>query len=134
VDQQDVVVRVALVLAAITAHLRQGSLGACDAPCGPIVPNRGEAAPGAGAAAGRSDVVVAPSVGTSRAAASASATPRRGASSVKDRGGISPRVERRPQPHHEAMNPLMRLALAPPEPPPLHHVQRIGLQRDQEKH
>jgi hypothetical protein len=31
------------------------------------------------------------------------------------------------------MNPLMGLALAHPEPPPLHDLQGIGLQVDQEK-
>jgi hypothetical protein len=92
IDQQDVFDRVALFLAAITARLLKGILGACDAPFGPIVTKRGEADTGAGVAAGRSEVVDAPSVGTIRAAASASATPSRCASAVKDRVGASPSV------------------------------------------
>jgi hypothetical protein len=90
IDQQDVFDRVACFLAAITARLLSGILGARDAPFGPIVTERGESDDRAGAAAGGSDVVGAPSVGTTRAAASASATPRRCASSVKDRVGASP--------------------------------------------
>jgi hypothetical protein len=31
------------------------------------------------------------------------------------------------------MNPLMGFALAHPEQPPLHHLERVGLQVDQEK-
>jgi hypothetical protein len=94
VDQQDVFDRVALFLAAITARLLKGILGARDAPFGAIVPKRGEAAVGIGAAAGRSDVVGAPSAGATRAATSASATPRRCASSVTDRVGASPSARR----------------------------------------
>jgi hypothetical protein len=88
VDQQDVFDRVALFLAAITARLLSRILGALDAPFRPIVSKRGEA--GGGAAAGRADVGGDPSVGTTMAAASASATPRRCANSVTDRVGASP--------------------------------------------
>jgi hypothetical protein len=88
IDQQYVFYRVACFLATITARLLNRILGAPDAPFGPIVAKRGEV----GAAAGGSTVVGGPSVGTTRAAASASATPRRIASSVKDRVGASPRV------------------------------------------
>lgn len=63
-------------------------LGAPDAPFGAIMATRGEA----GAAAEESTVVGGPAVGTTRAAASASATPRRWANSGKDRVGASPRV------------------------------------------
>jgi hypothetical protein len=90
VDQQDVFYRMELFLAAITARLLSRILGALDAPFGPIVAKRGEAGAGTGAAAGRSDIGGDPSVGTTMAAASASATPRRLANSVKDRAGASP--------------------------------------------
>jgi hypothetical protein len=82
VDQQHVFDRVALFLAAITARLLSRILGALDAPFGAIMPKRGEG--DAGTAAARSIM----------AAASASATPRRSANSVKDRVGASPRPRR----------------------------------------
>ena len=90
IDQQDVFDRVALFLAAITARLLTWILGALDAPLGPVVPKRGEAGAEAGAAAGGPDVLGGSSVGTTSALASASVTPRRFASSVKDRVGASP--------------------------------------------
>src|SRR5215475_7564002 len=80
-DQQEVFDRVILFLAAITARLLNRILGAFDAPFGPIVAKRGEA--------GGDD---APSVGSIRASASASATPRRWPSSVMERAGASPSV------------------------------------------
>jgi len=79
VDQQHVFDRVVLFLAAITARLLSRILGALDAPFGAVVPKRGEA--GAGSF-----------VGSTRAAASASAIPRRMAKSVKERVGASPSV------------------------------------------
>jgi hypothetical protein len=79
INQQDVFDRVILFLAAITALLLSRILGAFDAPFGPIVAKRGEAG-----------VDDAPSVGSTRASASASATLRRLASSVTDRAGASP--------------------------------------------
>jgi hypothetical protein len=88
IDQQHVFDRVALFLAAITARLLSRILGALDAPFGSIMAKRGEAGTGT-AAVGRADGG-APSVGTTMAAASASATPRRWANSVKDRLGASP--------------------------------------------
>jgi len=90
IDQQHVFDRVALFLAAITARLLSRILGALDAPFGPIMAKRGEASAGAGAAAGRADVGADPSVGSTMAAALASATPRRFANSVTDRVGASP--------------------------------------------
>ena len=90
IDQQHVFDRVALFLAAITARLLNWILGALDAPLGPVVPKRGEAGAEAGAAAGGPDVLGGSSVGTTSALASASVTPRRFASSVKDRVGASP--------------------------------------------
>jgi hypothetical protein len=89
-DQQDVCDRVARFLAAITARLRNGSLGARAAPLGPLVPNRGEAGVETGAAAGGPDVLGSSSVGTTSALASAAVTPRRCASAVTDRVGASP--------------------------------------------
>jgi hypothetical protein len=90
VDQEHVFYRVVLFLAAITARLLSRILGALDAPFGPIVAKRGEAGSSAGAAAGRAAVGGNPAVGTTMAAASASATPRRVANAVKDRVGASP--------------------------------------------
>ena len=90
VDQQDVFDRVVLFLAAITARLLSRILGALDAPFGPIMAKRGETGAGAGAAAGRLADGGDPVVCTTRAAASASATPRRCANAVKDRVGASP--------------------------------------------
>ena len=86
IDQQHVFDRVALFLAAITPRLLSRILGAREAPLGPIVAKRGEVGADAGIAVGRS------AVGSSVAAASASATPRRWANSVTDRVGASPSV------------------------------------------
>ena len=91
IDQQDVFHGVALFLAAITARLLNRILGALDAPFGPIMAKRGETGTGT-AAVGRSDGGDDPSVGSTIAAAAASATPRRVANSVKDRVGASPSV------------------------------------------
>jgi len=91
IDQQHVFDCVALVLAAITARLLSRILGALDAPFGPIMAKRGETGTGT-AAVGRSDGGDDPSVGSTIAAAAASATPRRVANAVKDRVGASPSV------------------------------------------
>jgi hypothetical protein len=86
VDQQYVFHRVAFFLAAITACLLSRILGALDAPFGAIVAKWGEVSAGAGAAPGGST-----SVGdTTIAAALASATPMRWASSVNTRLRASP--------------------------------------------
>jgi hypothetical protein len=90
VDQQHVFHRMVFFLAAIIARLLSRSLGALDAPFGAIVANRGEAGTGTAVAVGRSDGGDAPSVGSTMAAASASATPRRVANAVTDRVGASP--------------------------------------------
>jgi hypothetical protein len=79
VDEQHVFHRMVFFLAAITARLLSRILGALDAPLGPVVPKRGEA--GAGSP-----------VGSTMAAAAASAIPRRLANPVKERVGASPRV------------------------------------------
>jgi hypothetical protein len=90
VDQEHVFYGVVFVLAAITPRLLSRILGALDAPFGPIVATRGAAGASAGAAAGRAAVGGDSAVGTTMAAASASATPRRVANSVQDRVGASP--------------------------------------------
>jgi hypothetical protein len=90
VDQEHVFDRVVLFLAAITARLLRRILGAFEAPFGPLMAKRGDAGGGAGPAAGRAHGGGDPAVGTTMAAASASATPRRVANSVKDRLGASP--------------------------------------------
>jgi hypothetical protein len=91
IDQQHVLDRVALFLAAITARLLSRILGALDAPLGPIVAERGEAGAGTGTVDG-SNIGDDSSVGATMAAASASATPRRWANAVNDRVGASPSV------------------------------------------
>jgi hypothetical protein len=85
---------VARVLPAITARLRSRILGALDAPCGAIMATRGETGAEVGATAGGALGVSRSAVGTTMAAVSASATPRRWPSAVKDRVGASPRVRR----------------------------------------
>ena len=118
----------AFFLAAITARLLSRILGALDAPFGAIMAKRGEAGTGTAAAGGRSDGGGNPSVGSTMAAASASATPRRCRQLRQGPGrGIPQRAQRRPQDHQEGMNPLMGFALAHPEQPPLHHLEGIGL-------
>lgn len=89
-DPQPMWHRGACLRAAITARLRRRLLGTREAPCGAIVAHRGAAggAPG-GDGSWR---------GSTTAVASASATPRRCASSGTDRVGVSPsgrRVARR---------------------------------------
>jgi hypothetical protein len=90
IDQQHGFYRVACLLAAITARLLSRILGTLDAPFGAIVAKRGEAGAGAGGSPGMGGS----GVGTTSAVASASATPRRAANCVMDRGGASPRVRR----------------------------------------
>ena len=84
VDQQHIFDRVALVLAAITARLLRRILGTSNAPFGTIMPKRGEAGACAGAAGGGLDALGGPCTDPTIALASASVTPRRFASSVKD--------------------------------------------------
>jgi hypothetical protein len=92
VDQQHVLHGVALFLTAITARLLSRILGALDAPFGAIMATRGETGADVGATAGGSVGVRSSAVGTTMAAASASATPMRWTSAVKDRVGASPSV------------------------------------------
>jgi hypothetical protein len=91
IDQQHVVDRVALFLAAITARVLSRILGALEAPFGPIVAERGEAGTAADAV-DRATVGGDSSVGPTMAAALASAMSRRWAIAVNDRVGASPRV------------------------------------------
>jgi hypothetical protein len=84
IDQPPIVHRVAGLLAAITARLLRRILGTLEAPCSAIVAQRGEAG---GATGGDGSWG-----GTTNAVASASATPRRVASSVTERVGASPNV------------------------------------------
>ena len=96
VDQEHMFHRLACFLTAITARLFTWVVGARDAPFGAIVANRGEVGARTGATAGRSAGVGSSAVGTTRAAASASVTPTRCASSCKERLGASPSVRRVP--------------------------------------
>jgi hypothetical protein len=84
IDQQHIFHCVAFLLAAITARLLSRILGTLDAPLGAIVAKRGEA--------GGVPGVDGSWLGSTNAAASASATPRRVASSVTERVGASPSV------------------------------------------
>jgi hypothetical protein len=88
IDQQHILHRMAFRLAAITARLLSRILGTLDAPLGAIMAKRGEAEAGAGG----STAVSGSLVGMKGAVASASAIPRRFASSVTDRVGASPSV------------------------------------------
>ena len=92
IDEQHVFHRVAFFLTAITARLLSRILGAPDAPFGPIVPKRGEAASGVGTAVGSGAGAGGGSDGRTRAAASASATPRRCANVATERAGASPKA------------------------------------------
>jgi hypothetical protein len=92
VDQPHVLHGVALFLATITARLLSRILGALDAPFGAIMATRGEMGADVGTTAGGSVGSGSSSFGATMAAASASATPRRWASAVKDRVGTSPSV------------------------------------------
>jgi hypothetical protein len=93
-DEQDVFHRVACFLAAITARRLNWSLGALEAPLGPVVPTRGAVGAEAEGAAGGPDVLGGAAVGTTSARASAAAIPRRCASAVQDRAGASPSARR----------------------------------------
>src|SRR3989442_5120278 len=89
IDQQDIFYRMVSFLAAITLFLFNRVLGADDAPFGPVMGKRGDASAAAGAAprgTGSS------SSGATTVAASASETPSRWASAVRERAGASPRV------------------------------------------
>ena len=83
IDEQNIFDGIVFFLAAITLSLFNGVLGADDAPFGPVMGKRGESGvTGAGSS---------PS-GVTTVVASASETPRRWASAVRERAGASPRV------------------------------------------
>jgi hypothetical protein len=86
IDEQDIFDRMVSFLPAITRLLFSRVLGADDAPFGPVMGTRGASgvATGMGSASRASTTV----------AASASETPRRWASAVRERAGASPRVRR----------------------------------------
>ena len=93
IDEQDIFYRVGSFLAAITLRLFRRVLGADDTPFGPVMGKRGEA----GAAAGTATRGAGSSAsGVTTVAASASETPSRCASAVRERAGASPRVRRAP--------------------------------------
>ena len=92
IDEQHVFHRVAFFLTAITARLLSRILGTLDAPLGPVVPKRGEAAAGVGAAVGARAGRQRLRRRQTRAAASASATPRRFANAANVRAGASPKA------------------------------------------
>src|SRR5262244_2952524 len=84
IDEQDVFDRMVSLLTAITRFLFSRVLGADNASFGPVMGKRGASgvATGAGSA----------SRASTTAAASASVTPRRWASAVRERAGASPRA------------------------------------------
>src|SRR5712664_1158726 len=89
IDQQDIFYRVVSFLAAITLLLFNRVLGADDAPFRPVMGKRGEA----GAAAGTVATGAGSSAsGATTVVASASETPKRCASAVRERAGASPRL------------------------------------------
>jgi hypothetical protein len=94
IDQQHVFHGVTFFLAALTARLLSRIPGALDAPLRAIVAKRGDAGACVEAATSGSTGGGGPSVGTTRAAASASAISRRLTNSVTDRLGASPKARR----------------------------------------
>src|SRR5947209_3551128 len=89
IDQQDVLYRVVLFLAAVTLGLFSRVLGADDAPFRPVMRKKGAACPATGAQA-EPDA----GAGASSGAATSvpSETPSRCARAVRERAGASPRA------------------------------------------
>src|SRR5690242_21275298 len=89
IDQQDVLYRVVLFLAAVTLGLFSRVLGADNAPFRPVMRKRGKACPATGAQAGE-----AMDEGSSSGAtpSAPSETPSRCARAVRERAGASPRA------------------------------------------
>src|SRR2546428_11101782 len=85
IHQQDVFYRMVLFLAAITVRLFSRVLGADDAPFRPVMGKRGDTGAAAGAAA---TGVASSACGVTTVAASASDTPSRCASAVRERAGV----------------------------------------------
>src|SRR5712691_6775999 len=82
IDQENIFYRMVLFLPAITVRLFNRVLGADDASFRPVMGKRGDAGTAAGSSAS----------GVITVAASASETPKRCASAVRERAGASPRV------------------------------------------
>jgi len=88
INEQDIFYGVVLFLAAITVRLFSSVLGADDASFRPVMGKRGDAGTTAGTAARGATS----SRGATTVAASASETPSRCASAIRERAGASPRV------------------------------------------
>ena len=130
VDQQHVLHRVAVFLAAITARLLSRILGTPDAPFGAIRPKRGEVDAGAGTAAGPGGLLGRHDQGRRIGSGHPEAL---GQLCHRPAWGIPQGAQRGAQDHHQDVNPLVSLALAHPEQPPLGHLEGVGLQVDQDK-
>jgi len=89
IDQENIFYGMVLFLAAITRGLFRRVLGADDTPFGPVMGKRGDADAVAGTA---TTGAVSSSSGTTTVAASASETPKRCASAVREWAGASPRA------------------------------------------
>lgn len=89
IDQQQIFHGMALLLAAITARLLSGILGAPDPPLGPIMGKRGGTGRTGASATGE---LGSSSAGGSKAAAASTETPKRSANAVSVRAGVSPKA------------------------------------------
>src|SRR5712691_7955983 len=128
IDQQHIFYRMILFLAALTLFLFNRILGTDDAPFRPVMGTRGEAdAATPGAASSVS--------GATTAAASATETPSRCASAVRERagGGIAEGAPGRQPRWEEDVKPSISFALHHPEQAPLHDLERIRFQGDQDE-
>ena len=89
IDEQDIFDGVVLFLATLTPRLFSRVLGEDDAPFGPVMGKRGDAAVAAGLVMTGTS---ASASGATTVAASASETPSRWARAVRERAGASPRA------------------------------------------
>jgi hypothetical protein len=89
IDEQDIFDRMVSFLATITCFLFSRVVGADDAPFGPVMGKRGETGAAAGTVGTGGDCS---STAATTVAASASETPSRCASAVRERAGASPRA------------------------------------------
>jgi hypothetical protein len=86
----------------------------------------------AGATAGMGDLGADSSCsGTTTVAASASATPRRWARATRERGGIAAGAQRREPRWQQGVDPRMGFAPDHAEQTPVHHLEGVGLEGDQ---
>ena len=130
IDQQDVFYRVVFFLAAITLRLFSRVLGADDAPFGPVMGKRGEPGAATGAAATGAGLLQRRDHG-GRVGLRDAEPLRQGRQGAG--GGIAEGAQRRQQRRQQDVNPLIGFALAHAEQPPLHHLEGVGLQVDQDK-